>query len=91
MSFGAGLAIYAIIWWLTLFAVLPFGVRTHYEKGSVESGTAPSAPVAPRMWMKALITTGISAAIFAGVYWLIVASGLSLDDVPFLPKFGENY
>jgi len=91
MSLGAGLAIYAIIWWLTLFAVLPFGVVTHYEDDSVERGTAPSAPVAPRMWIKALITTCLAAVIFAGVYWLIVESGLHLDDIPFLPKFGENY
>ncbi|MEQ9519987.1 MAG: DUF1467 family protein [Parvibaculum sp.] len=91
MSFGAGLAIYVIIWWLTLFAVLPFGVVTHFDEDSVERGTAPSAPLAPRMWRKALITTGVSAIIFVGVYWLIAESGLSLDDVPFLPKFGETY
>lgn len=29
------LAIYIFIWWITLFAVLPFGVRTQDEAGEV--------------------------------------------------------
>ncbi|MCB1491238.1 MAG: DUF1467 family protein, partial [Rhodobiaceae bacterium] len=31
MSIASGVAIYFLIWWLVLFAVLPFGVRTQAE------------------------------------------------------------
>ncbi|MEQ9144661.1 MAG: DUF1467 family protein [Parvibaculaceae bacterium] len=91
MSLAAALAIYAIIWWLTLFVVLPFGVKTHEEAGSVDAGTAPSAPVRPQIVRKALITTVLSAVIFATVYWSITLSGMGLDDIPFLPRFEESY
>ena len=37
-------AIYIFIWWIVLFAVLPFGVRTQDEAGSVVPGTPGSAP-----------------------------------------------
>jgi predicted secreted protein len=69
MSLTSGIAIYFIIWWLALFVVLPFGVKNAVEAGeSVAEGDDPGAPVNPMLLKKALITTVISAAVFAGVY-----------------------
>ncbi len=64
------LALYFIIWWITLFAVLPLGVRGQWE-ADVTPGTEPGAPQTPALWRKALITTIVSAVIFAGVMVLI--------------------
>lgn len=58
-------AIYFTVWWTVLFAVLPWGVRSQQEAGEVAPGTEPGAPQAPRLWIKALWTTGISAVVFA--------------------------
>ena len=91
MGIALTLAIYGIVWWLTLFVVLPFGVTTQEEVGNVEAGSAPSAPALPKIWQKMAITTVLSAIIFAGIYWAIVASGMSLDDIPLLPRFDESY
>ena len=72
-----GILIYAIIWWLVLFMVLPFGVRTVREEGGeVTEGEATSAPAKPRIFTKMVITTLISAALMgliivaAEVGWL---------------------
>src|SRR6266536_2082582 len=35
MSVTTGLAIYFIVWWMVLFAVLPWGVRSQLESGQV--------------------------------------------------------
>ena len=35
MTLSFAIAIYAIIWWIVLFAVLPIGVRTQEEEGEV--------------------------------------------------------
>jgi predicted secreted protein len=59
------LAIYCTIWWVTLFTVLPFQIRSQHEEGGGPEGTDPGAPVAPRMWKKAGITTVIASVIFA--------------------------
>ena len=42
-------AIYIFIWWIVLFAVLPFGVHTQDEAGSVVPGTPGSAPAKVRI------------------------------------------
>lgn len=82
MGLGTAFAIYFIIWWTVLFAVLPFGVRSQVEEGVVTPGTASGAPSRPQMLRKAAITTLISCAVFALVYWLIVYRPIGLNDVP---------
>ena len=59
------LAIYFVLWWVTLFLTLPFGVRSQHEDGQRAPGTDPGAPVMARMGRKLIWTTVISAAIFA--------------------------
>ncbi len=64
-SISTALAIYFVLWWVVLFAVLPFGVRSQIESGEQITGTDPGAPHMPRMAWKLLWTTIISALIFA--------------------------
>ena len=57
MASATVIAIYFIIWWVVLFAVLPWGVRSQEESGEVAPGTDPGAPAAHRVWSKLLWTT----------------------------------
>lgn len=86
MRIGTMIAIYFVIWWIVLFAVLPLRVRTQGEAGEVVPGTPASAPERPELLLKAGLTTLLAAVVFAGLLALM-HSGLGLDDVPFLPKF----
>ncbi len=90
MSLTFSLAIYLLCWWVVLFAVLPFGIKTQSEEGDVVAGTTESAPVAPRIIEKMIYTTLISAVIFAIIYIVIEYQLLSLDDIPFLPKYSSQ-
>jgi predicted secreted protein len=76
-------AIYLLFWTLTLFAVLPFGVRTSREEGREPvAGEADSAPVDPKLGKKLLWTTLISAALF-GLFWANYVFGwIEVADVP---------
>jgi len=38
MAFFTGFAVYFLIWWITLFIVLPYGNRSQAEDGSVVEG-----------------------------------------------------
>ena len=87
MSLSFALAIYAIIWWIVLFAILPIGVRTQEEEGDVSPGSAESAPHAPRLLAKMLATTVVASIIFAVVYVIIVHKVITLDQIPFLPRY----
>ena len=77
------IAIYICIWWTTLFAVLPFGVRTQQEEGSVVPGTPESAPAKPRLLRAVIINTAISSVIFVIVYLIIKLRLITADTFPF--------
>ncbi len=44
MEYVSAFAVYFIIWWITLFAVLPIGMRTQAEENVVVPGSVESAP-----------------------------------------------
>ena len=69
MSIGSLIAIYFVVWWVVLFAVLPFGVRTQADAGEVIAGTAASAPVRPMLLKKAIAT---SIVAMLGAFWIAV-------------------
>ena len=82
MSLTTYIAIYFIVWWTAIFAVLPFGVRSQHEDGVVEDGTEPGAPIRPRLVRAAIITT-ILAAILVGTFaWAVEGGHLTLDMFP---------
>ena len=57
-------ALFLTIWFVVLFAVLPFGIRSQHETGDFVPGTDPGAPVEPRLLIKALWTTLLSLLVF---------------------------
>lgn len=83
MSLVSSIAIYFIIWWLVLFTVLPWGVKTQKELNDITPGTAESAPKNPRMLSKILATTLIAGAVFSVVYVVLTYRLITLDDIPF--------
>ncbi len=79
MSVTFAVAIYFIVWWLTLFAVLPFNVRTQDEAGDIVPGTPESAPARPRLWRILVLNTFVATLVFAVVWSIIVYQWIDLD------------
>lgn len=84
MSLTLGIAVYFIIWWTVLFAVLPIGVRTQGEAGEVVPGTPESAPVAPRLLRIVAINTLVATIVFAGVWLVIHYRLITVEDLSHL-------
>ncbi|MBN8912466.1 MAG: DUF1467 family protein [Rhizobiales bacterium] len=78
MSLSFGIALYLMIWFMTLFAVLPFGVKTQAEAGEIVAGTPASAPAAPRLLRIAIINTIVAAVAFAFVWTALDRDWLGL-------------
>jgi len=83
MDLVLAIAIYVFIWWITLFAVLPFGVRTQHEDGSVVPGTPESAPAQQRMVRVFLINTLVATIIFSIVYAIVYYKLITPDMIPY--------
>ncbi|HEY2186473.1 MAG TPA: DUF1467 family protein [Xanthobacteraceae bacterium] len=81
MSLGTAIAIYFIIWWTVLFAVLPWGVRSQEESGTVARGTDPGAPSIPNLKRKLLWNTIVSAIVFMVWYLIYTYRLIAIEDV----------
>lgn len=73
---SGGLALYFVIWWILLFAILPFGVRSQAESGEVVAGTEPGAPMAHGLQEKAIWTSLVSAVVLVFVAAVFPLAGL---------------
>lgn len=86
MSLTFAIAIYFIIWWMTLFAVMPFHVRTQEEAGEVVPGSPESAPEKPPILRVIITNTIVASLIFAVVWSILVYHWIDLDiiqlDIP---------
>ncbi|CAN7246468.1 DUF1467 family protein [Rhizobium rhizogenes] len=81
-------AVYFVVWWITLFAVLPFGLRTQAEDNHVILGTVESAPTKFRGWRVVLITTLVSAVIYGAWYVSAHYFGFGFNSIPpIIPRY----
>jgi predicted secreted protein len=88
VTIAFSLAIYFIVWWIVLFAMLPIGVRTSEEAGEKATpGQAESAPQFPNLLPKMLATTVVATIVFAVLYVIIEHRAITLDEIPFLPRY----
>lgn len=87
MSWISFTALFFVTWWIALFAVLPFSVKTQDDDQNVTLGTVSSAPQGPHM-LRAVVRTTIVTAIIMGVFYGVTRGlGLTIDDIPmFVPS-----
>jgi predicted secreted protein len=89
MPVTTAVAIFFLIWWVVLFAVLPWGVRSQHEGGDeIPPGTDPGAPAIPHLGRKLLWTTVVSALIFAACYEVYVHRLVTLEGL--MAPFGRR-
>jgi predicted secreted protein len=75
MQWLGSVFIYIVVWWVVLFAVLPWGVRRHE---SPEAGHDPGAPAVTHLKQKLIVTTLITFVLWGIGVFLILHYHLSL-------------
>lgn len=75
MNLFTGIIVFLMIFWTTLFAVLPWGNKA---SETPETGMAGSAPANPRIKQKFIITFLVSCVI-----WSIIAALIHFEVIDF--------
>ena len=75
MSVMSAIALYAIIWFMTLFLALPFRPRSQADAGEIVPGTPAGAPHDAQMWRQVRRVT-----IIATIAYVVIA-GIILSEV----------
>ena len=87
MNLTGGIVLYASLWFLVLFVLLPIGQRSQADAGQIVPGTPPSAPADPRLGRKALWASAIAAVLWAICAWLILGGVITRADVMALDQW----
>lgn len=67
----SGIVVFIMIWWVTIFCVLPIGQATQYEDDG--DNKAPGAPKKVNIRQKMIWTTLISIILWVVVYFIITS------------------
>lgn len=87
MAWTTALAIFFILWWVVLFAVLPWGIRSQAESGEIVPGSDPGAPVLHNLGRKLIWTTAVAAVLFVILDVVYTFRLITLDDLATLFGF----
>lgn len=72
MPWALGTALFFIIWWVMLFAILPFGIRSQHEAKDIVPGSEPGAPVVTGLKRKLIVNTGVAAVLWLACDWAYI-------------------
>ncbi|MBV0912638.1 DUF1467 family protein [Anianabacter salinae] len=86
----SGLVLYAVIWFMTLFVLLPIGLRTQGDEGKIEPGTHAGSPANLNLRRKFLQTSIIAFVVWAIIAGVIVTGLVTVDDIDMFNRMGET-
>jgi predicted secreted protein len=78
----------AVIWFMTLFVILPLRLTTQGEAGTTVKGTLGSAPENPRLKRKFLLTTVVALVLWGITVGIILSGWITMDDIDLFRRFG---
>ena len=81
MSITSAIVLYAVIWFLTFLVVIPFRIQTQGDLGEVVHGTQAGSPEHHHLKVKAWITSGIAAVLWAITFTIIVTGTITVSDI----------
>ena len=91
MAIAAAIVLYAVIWFLCLFIVLPIRITTQSEAGRIIPGTPSSAPSNPKLLIRVKYTTMLATIIWAIVCIVIVTDTISIVDLDIFNRWQQGY
>lgn len=81
MSITGAVVLFATLWFLVFFVVLPIRLVSQGDAGEVMPGTPQGAPAGHVVGRKARITTIVTALLWAVIAGIIQSGVISVEDI----------
>lgn len=81
MGWTSAIVLFAVIWFMVLFIVLPLRLETQGERGEIVPGTHASAPANLNLKRKAIIVTIASVILWVIIAGVIISGWVSVRDI----------
>ncbi len=90
MTITAAIVLFAVIWFMVFFIVLPLNLTTQGDAGKVEPGTPAAAPAGFVVARKARVTTLIAVVVWAAISLVILSGWITVRDLDFFGRMGPR-
>ena len=90
MGVTSGFVLFAVIWFMTFFIVLPIRIQTQGDLGDIVPGTHAGSPEHHHLKKKAWITTGIAFVLWIIIGGTIVSGVITLEDIDWFNRMGPG-
>lgn len=87
MAITSAFVLFAVVWFMTLFLVLPLRLKTQGDVGEVLHGTHASAPVDPQLKKRAIIVTVVAVVIWAIIMAVVLSGKIQVEDFDWFDHF----
>jgi predicted secreted protein len=88
MTISAAIVLFAVIWFMVFFVVLPLRMVTQGDAGVIVPGTPQSAPADVQIGRKARITTYWAIGVWCVIAGTIVSGVISVRDIDWFERMG---
>ncbi|NSX56058.1 DUF1467 family protein [Parasulfitobacter algicola] len=89
MSITSAIVLFAVIWFMVLFIVLPLRMKTQGDMGEIVPGTHASAPADPQLGRKAKIVTVVSVVLWVLIAGTILSGVISVRDLDWFDRMSS--
>ena len=90
MGITSAIVLFAVIWFLTLFIVLPLRLQTQGDVGKIEPGTHAGSPVNPQMKKRFLVTTAVAVVLWAIIAGSIISGVVAVRDFDWFTRMATH-
>ncbi len=89
MAITSAIVLFAVVWFMVMFIVLPIGRRTQGDEGKVVPGTQAGAPANFNLRRTVVIVTAISLVVWAIICAVIISGVISIRDLGWIGASGS--
>lgn len=81
MAITSAIVLFAVIWFMTFFIVLPIRIQTQGDLKDIVPGTHASAPEHHHLRKKAIFSTLVACVLWALIAGVIFSGWIGVDDL----------
>lgn len=90
MSITAAVILLAVLWFISLLALLPIRFQSQGDAGDVTPGTPSSAPARPHVKRSFILATVVAVPLWIVLTSVILSGAIGLDDFDLFHRFGPS-
>lgn len=88
MSIASAVVLFLVIWFMTLFILLPIRIETQQEAGRVVPGTHAGSPERHHLKRKLWIVSAIAVVVWAVTAAVILTDTVTVRDIDMFDRMG---